>query len=251
VSGVAHTPAVVGWLRPVVLVPAAALAGLPPEQLEALLIHELAHIRRHDYLVNVLQGVVEALLFYHPAVWWVSGHIRTEREFCCADIVVGVNGDVLTYARALAEMESFRPAHPGVAMAANSGSLIRRIGRLLAPEERPEARTFSGAGVAMSAILVATMILLPAFSGHAQSPASAQAVQSLKLGNAAFDAGKFEVAGVYFQQALQLDPASTEAELGLARANGRQYIPGAQANPKNEAFAEHAISGFERVLAKD
>ena len=104
VSSLVQAPAVVGWLRPVVLVPVGALAGLPAEQIEALLVHELAHIRRHDYLVNVLQSVVEALLFYHPAVWWVSGHIRTEREQCCDDVAVSVSGDVLTYARALAEI---------------------------------------------------------------------------------------------------------------------------------------------------
>ena len=71
VSALVQVPAVVGWLRPVVLVPVVALGGLPAEHLEALLLHELAHIRRHDYLFNILQSVAEALLFYHPAVWWV------------------------------------------------------------------------------------------------------------------------------------------------------------------------------------
>ncbi|MGD1071442.1 MAG: M56 family metallopeptidase, partial [Bryobacteraceae bacterium] len=74
VSALVQVPSVVGWLRPVVLVPIGALTGLPPEHIEALLLHELAHIRRRDYLVNMLQGVAESLLFYHPAVWWVSGH---------------------------------------------------------------------------------------------------------------------------------------------------------------------------------
>ena len=115
VSALVEVPAVVGWLRPVVLVPVGALAGLPAEQMEALLIHELAHIRRHDYLVNILQSVAEALLFYHPAVWWVSGHIRAERELCCDDVAASGRGDVLTYARALAELESYRPAHANAA----------------------------------------------------------------------------------------------------------------------------------------
>ena len=106
VSSLVQAPAVVGWLRPVVLVPVGALAGLPPEQIEALLLHELAHIRRHDYLVNIVQSAIEALLFYHPAVWWVSGHIRAERELCCDDMAVSVSGDAVTYARALAELES-------------------------------------------------------------------------------------------------------------------------------------------------
>ena len=75
-----------------VLVPADALAGLPCTQMEALLLHELAHIRRHDYLINVLQGVAEAALFYHPAVWWISRQVREERERCCDDIAVAVCG---------------------------------------------------------------------------------------------------------------------------------------------------------------
>jgi uncharacterized protein (TIGR03435 family) len=153
VSSLVRAPAVVGWLRPVVLVPVGALAGLPAAQVEALLVHELAHIRRHDYLVNVLQSVVEALLFYHPAVWWVSGHIRTEREQCCDDVAVSVSGDVLTYARALAEMESARPAHFKTAMAATGGSLAHRIARLLG-QSRPTSPTLSGPGIMAAAMLL-------------------------------------------------------------------------------------------------
>ena len=80
-SAIVDVPTVVGWLRPVILLPASALAGLSPAQLEAVIAHELAHVRRHDYLVNLLQTVVETL-FYHPAVWWLSHRIRIERENC-------------------------------------------------------------------------------------------------------------------------------------------------------------------------
>jgi len=124
---------VIGWLRPVVLAPAAALCGVAPESLEALLAHELAHIQRHDYLINVLQGVVESLLFYHPAVWWFSKQIRTEREHCCDEIAAAASGDVLIYARALAELESTRPAHRNPVLAANDGSLVERIRHLIDP----------------------------------------------------------------------------------------------------------------------
>jgi len=154
VSALVEVPAVVGWLRPVVLMPVGALAGLPAEQLEALLIHELAHIRRHDYLVNILQSVAEALLFYHPAVWWVSGHIRAERELCCDDVAAQASGDVLTYARALAELESYRPAHVHAALAANGGSLADRIARLLG-QSRPASQAHSGMEAMVSAILLA------------------------------------------------------------------------------------------------
>ena len=72
----------VGWLKPVVLLPAAAMSGLTPTQIEALLAHELAHVRRHDYLVNLLQSVVETLALLSPGVWWVSRQMRAEREHC-------------------------------------------------------------------------------------------------------------------------------------------------------------------------
>jgi uncharacterized protein (TIGR03435 family) len=154
VSGLVHAPAVVGLLRPVVLVPAGALAGLPAEQIEALLLHELAHIRRYDYLVNALQNMVEALLFYHPAVWWVSGHVRFERELCCDDVAVAVTGDAEGYARALAEVGAADHAHYHAAVAATGGSLANRIARLLGVP-RPPSRTPSLAAAAAAATLVA------------------------------------------------------------------------------------------------
>jgi uncharacterized protein (TIGR03435 family) len=166
VSALVQVPTVVGWLRPVVLVPVGALAGLPAEQMEALLIHELAHIRRHDYLVNILQSVAEALLFYHPAVWWVSGHIRAEREMCCDDIAAQASGDVLLYARALAELESYRPTHLSAAVAANGGSLADRIARLLG-QSRPSSQPHSGLGAMVTAIL----LLVTAFGLFGQSDA--------------------------------------------------------------------------------
>jgi uncharacterized protein (TIGR03435 family) len=157
ISALVQTPAVVGWLKPVVLVPIGALTGLPSEQVEALLIHELAHIRRYDYLVNIFQSVAEALLFYHPAVWWVSGHIRAEREMCCDDVAVSLTGDAFTYALALTELESSRPGRLHAAMAANGGSLSNRIGRLLG-QSRPGSLTLSGRGIVVSAILAAITI---------------------------------------------------------------------------------------------
>jgi len=168
VSSLVQAPVVVGWLRPAVLVPVGALAGLPADQVEALLLHELAHIRRHDYLVNLFQGVVEAILFYHPAVWWISGHIRVERELCCDDMAVAASGDVLTYARALAELESARPAHAGMVMAASGGSLVNRIARL-SGRPRPAPRTGSGSAAIIAAMIIAAATLA-AFGQQAQRP---------------------------------------------------------------------------------
>jgi uncharacterized protein (TIGR03435 family) len=153
VSALVEAPTVIGWLRPVVLVPVGALGGLPVEYLEALLLHELAHIRRHDPLINILQSVAEALLFYHPAVWWVSGHIRADREMCCDDMAVAVSGDAFAYARALAEVESERPRHLSAVLAANGGSLSNRIARLLG-QPKPTAGGSRGPGALALALLL-------------------------------------------------------------------------------------------------
>ena len=131
ITSVADGPSVVGWIRPVVLLPSATLLGLTPEQLETVLAHELAHIRRHDYLVNVLQILVETLLFYHPAVWWMSARIRQERELCCDDLAVSACGDALCYARALTRLERLRVSAPDLAMASTGGPLLYRIQRLI------------------------------------------------------------------------------------------------------------------------
>lgn len=151
-----EVPTLLGVIKPVILLPAAALAGLSPAQLEALLAHELAHIRRHDYVANLVQSILETILFYHPAVWWLSGRIRQEREHCCDDAVVALTSDRLTYARALASMESLRAA--GVAaLAARGGALLPRIRRLLGMTPVPRrflTTTVAGLLVTLLAALI-------------------------------------------------------------------------------------------------
>ncbi|MGH7522634.1 MAG: M56 family metallopeptidase, partial [Gemmatimonadales bacterium] len=156
-----EVPAVIGWLRPVILVPASALSGLTPQQLEVLLAHELAHVRRYDYLVNVVQCVIETLLFYHPAVWWVSRRVRDEREHCCDDLVVQLCGDRHLYASALVDMERLRPRTPRLALAATGGggSLLHRVTRLIRPTA---ARTelFPRWAAGLAGVLAVTVALL-------------------------------------------------------------------------------------------
>ena len=125
------SPVVFGWLRPVVLLPVTAITGLSEDQLLAVLAHELAHIRRHDFLVNALQRGVEAVLFYHPAVWWLSSRIRSEREHCCDDLAVQVCGDRFVYAEALIELERARATMPALAIPAAAGNLSERVRRVL------------------------------------------------------------------------------------------------------------------------
>ena len=132
-AGFAQVPMVVGWLAPVVLVPAAAFTALSPDQLRSLLAHELAHIRRHDHLFNAVQAVVEVVLFFHPVVWWISKQLRVEREYCCDDSSVRVVGDPRLLAEALAAMERLRITRPTTssALAADGGPLMQRITRIL------------------------------------------------------------------------------------------------------------------------
>ena len=131
-SCLAEVPTVIGHVRPLILMPVGVLAGLSTTQIESILLHELAHIQRHDYLINSLQRCAEGLLFYHPGVWWISAVIRREREHCCDDLAVSISGDRHEYARALAALEQsrFLPA----AVAATGGSLVKRIHRLLYPK---------------------------------------------------------------------------------------------------------------------
>jgi beta-lactamase regulating signal transducer with metallopeptidase domain len=141
ISELIDSPSLVGWLRPVILLPAAASLHLSVDQLEAVLAHEVAHVRRRDYLVNMLQNLVETLFFYHPAVWWVSSRIRRERELCCDDLVVEVCGDAIGYARALAKLERLRAISPELAMSSTGGPLLYRIHRLTGLEkEQPPSK---------------------------------------------------------------------------------------------------------------
>jgi bla regulator protein blaR1 len=132
----AEIPMAVGWLKPMVILPVAMLAGLSSAQLEMLLLHELAHIKRHDYLVNFIQTLVEILLFFHPAVRWVSTQMRNEREFCSDDIAVHHCCKPIAYARTLTETAALCQKHtthsiPQMALAASGGDLKQRVIRLI------------------------------------------------------------------------------------------------------------------------
>lgn len=150
------SPMVVGWVRPLLLMPAGLLSGLDPTAVEALLAHELAHIRRHDYLVNFTQCVVEILLFYHPAVWWISRRVRTERELCCDDVAVAWCADPQLYAETLNRLHELRSRSLTPAIAATGGDFMFRIKRLLIPSaiQSGTPRRFNLAALACSMALL-------------------------------------------------------------------------------------------------
>lgn len=166
-------PIVIGWLRPVVLLPASLLSGIPSSQLEAILAHELAHIRRHDYLVNLVQLFTEALFFYHPAVWLISRQIRILREYCCDDLAIAVVRDRSTYVKALASVETNRLS-PACAVAMSGGGQalsLQRARRIL----RLHQTTATSSVLSICAVALATTTGICAVACIAQSPPTAGA----------------------------------------------------------------------------
>lgn len=136
-SALAKTPMALGWLKPVILLPIGAVNHLTPMQVEAILAHELAHVIRHDYLLNLLQSLVETIFYFNPAVWWVSAQVRTERENCCDDIAVRLCGNSLAYAKALVSLQELQTSAPALAMpfSKNKNQLLLRIQRILQPSQ--------------------------------------------------------------------------------------------------------------------
>lgn len=160
-SAIAEIPLTVGWLKPVIIIPSSVLMGLSPGQLEAIIAHELAHIRRHDYLINLLQTGMETLFFYHPAVWWVSNRMRVEREQACDDIAVAVCGDPVSYAQALTRVEDLRHVPTQLAMAVSRGDLLSRIRHVLNAHTHPANRSNVWAA---GAVAVSVLVLLLVFA---------------------------------------------------------------------------------------
>ncbi|MFT3711856.1 MAG: M56 family metallopeptidase [Archangium sp.] len=156
-------PMTVGFLKPVVLLPLSLFTALPTEALELLVAHELAHVRRWDYLANLLQRAAEALLFFHPAVWWVSSVARDERELCCDDLVAKKTGTPVAYAEALLALEEHRHTTAGLALASHGGRFMKRIERLVDSSPRRSQPLLGLALVAIVFALVSvTLVSAPA-----------------------------------------------------------------------------------------
>ncbi len=177
-----EVPTVIGWFRPVILLPISLLTRLTPQQFEAILAHELAHIHRHDYLVNLIQTAIETLLFYHPAVWWVSGLIRAEREHCCDDLALKLCNNAVTYVTALAALEELR-ASPTLTVAATGGSLLSRIRRIaVGPGDVSHRSTRWGASL-ISLIVIGSLGLTTYFALHANDDPKSTAEQTATTTN--------------------------------------------------------------------
>jgi beta-lactamase regulating signal transducer with metallopeptidase domain len=157
-SALVRVPVAIGYFKPLILLPVGTFTGLSPQQAEAVLAHELAHLLRNDYWVNIGQSVVEILFFFHPAAWWMSGVVRQEREHCCDDIAVQTCGDNLTFAQALTRLETLQTA-PVLALTANGGSLLVRIRRLL--NQSPQKPGFTD-GLLVAGVLLLCLVTVSA-----------------------------------------------------------------------------------------
>lgn len=180
-SKVIATPAVVGWMRPVILLPMAVVCNFPVEQVELILAHELAHLRRWDPFANLFQVVLETLCFYHPVVHWVSRDVRNEREICCDELALSVSGGSRhAFVTALAELGELRRQHASLLLAASGGVLLDRVQHMVLPRERNGASMRTSArfvAVLLGAALVALTLRLEWKLNHLQSRMTAAITQ--------------------------------------------------------------------------
>ncbi len=236
-----QAPAVIGWFRPIVLLPVTALTGLSDQQLQSIIAHELAHIQRFDAFVNVFQIAVETLLFYHPAVWWLNKRIRAEREHCCDDVAVSLCGNPVEYARALTLMEEWRSA-PALAMAANRGPLSERIFRVLGLKSIGNGKR--GLGVVGGVLcLTAALVAGNALLGIAYPKMHAGAVSAARVSLAHFG----------FAGASQSAPAAapSRATAAAPAAKPSPARPQAAPRPATEATSGSYIDGMKAAVGGD
>lgn len=252
-SALIQVPMVVGYLKPVVLLPAAALNGLSTSQLEAILLHELAHIRRHDYLVNLAQTLLETLFFYHPGVWWVSHALRCEREHCCDEIASTLVGSRAKYGRALLRLEELRGGVPSLALGATQGSLVRRVRRLLSAESREPLGFGSIAAMSLALCLVFGLAWTRANSqsafakAEAGEPSKISGNEDKKEGNSNSTLSAEETAVQLHNAAAQID---TLPNFYIrANAGTRTFQPVAKSLPQPLDNLKRALD--EPVVEKD
>lgn len=157
-STIVQTPSLIGWIRPVIVLPTSVLLGLTPQQIELVIAHELGHIRRWDYAVNLLQIGVETVLFYHPVVHWISREVREEREACCDDLVLHRGANPVDYAATLASLEELRGYTHAPALAASGGFLLGRIRRIVGAEPMFAAPLSGGQGMLVAVLAMAAVL---------------------------------------------------------------------------------------------
>ncbi len=242
-------PAVLGWFRPVVLLPVRALTGLTEAQIEAVIAHELAHIRRLDCFVNLFQIAAETLLFYHPAVWWVSQRIRAEGENCCDDEAISLCGDAVNYARALTLMEEWRTA-PALMMAANRSPLAERVIRLLGWDGA--AGRIRVAGLAGSFVcLVGALLAGNAFLGVAHAALGAGVSPKQEQGSSSVIVVRPEASSAKERTAQAAKPTGSAEAKAQTNKGKDQRTAGEEQNKKESYLDAMEAAGFKNLTVDE
>ena len=223
-------PFVVGAFRSVVYLPLSAVTSLSPEQLDAVLSHELEHIRRADYVWNLVQSLIETLFFYHPAVWWIGGKLREQREVCCDDAAIRNCDDPITYATALLSLEEQRRGVPNLSMALNGqgkGDLLARISRILG--EKPESR-LKARPVAFVLLPVMLLTLTAFAAAPVREAASKICPHSVASANTALARLETVMAGNSDKLAQVSDIEAAKSDFEASQSNRQAEMTDWQAN---------------------
>ena len=251
-SSLVKVPMVVGLFKPVILLPASVLAGMPQSQLEMVIAHELGHIKRLDYLFNLLQLFVETLLYYHPAIRWMARRIRQERENCCDDLVVRSCGEPVTYAKALANLEVLRSPAGLTALAASGGDLLGRVRRIV-DRELPR----NGAGYAQLSMLavVALVVAVSAQQGLSLQRALVNISESVYVQPSDIEMKTWSesraawAAGVNSYSQVQALTASRDDSIKIASGINTQDSVLPDADPTNVHVSDEAQEESVSMLA--
>ncbi len=242
-------PAVLGWFRPVVLLPVRALTGLTEDQIKAVIAHELAHIRRLDCFVNLFQIATETLLFYHPAVWWVSQRVRAERENCCDDEAIAICGDAVNYARALTLMEEWRTA-PALMMAANRSPLAERVVRLLGWDEA--AGRIGVAGLTGSFLcLLGALLAGNAFLGVAHAALGAGVSPKQEQGSSSVMVVRPEASSAKERTAQAAKPSGSAEAKAQTNKEKDQKTASEEQNKKESYLDAMEAAGFKNLTVDE
>jgi beta-lactamase regulating signal transducer with metallopeptidase domain/predicted nucleic acid-binding Zn-ribbon protein len=241
------SPVTAGWWKPIVLMPAALATRLPPDVIEALLAHELAHIKRHDYLINLIQSAIEAVLFFHPVVWWLSKQIRIERENIADDLAAEILGEPRQLAIALAALDEFQFAGPLLAPAAQGGNLMSRIQRLMKPTQHVLSWK-------MSAVLIGLALACITVYAHDKTSVARKSEMSVTSAVAAVEAIDATEAVAVADAETAADAATLAADEVTALADTATAIADSEMAAPDEVNAadEESVKADEdNIISKD
>jgi len=225
-SELVKVPVAVGYLKPIILLPLGLLANLPASQMEAILLHELAHIRRKDYLVNLVQHFIDAVFFFNPGIRWISSLVRLEREACCDDMVVNNTQQKKNYLEALIAFQEFSSRQPQFVLGITSrrNYLLNRVKRIATDQNEKLNR------VEKSALFCAGAVLL-AFTFVNESGLTKSSIKKEYIN--AMDSIQSRVFVVNDEEFLRPVIRSRENNVSIATANYYDTIPRSTSRNQN------------------